>query len=92
MRPMHVSASAFRLPSGQATRATCSTSSRAACPDCGIVELVVAVHDPGKKKPRAYQMHVRMDDGGMRTFEQRGALAAGSRVRVERGSLKVVKD
>jgi hypothetical protein len=53
----------------------------AACGNCGTVETVVAVLDDGK--PSGYQMHIRMDDGSQRMVEQRGALAAGSRVRVE---------
>ena len=60
--------------------ATRAMGGAAACKDCGVVEMVVAVHEPGRKEPRAYQMHVRMDDGSIRTVQQRGALAAGSRV------------
>jgi hypothetical protein len=52
--------------------------------------MVVAVNDTGGKVPRAYQMHIRMDDGSTRTVEQRGALAAGSRVRLEGSTLKPV--
>ena len=59
-----------------------------ACQSCGVVQMVVAVHDRGAKEPRAFQMHVRMDDGTVRTIEQRGALAAGSRVVVEGDSIK----
>jgi hypothetical protein len=54
-----------------------------ACKQCGVVEMVVAVSDPHRKEPRGYQMHIRMDDGTLRTIEQRGALAAGSRVMVD---------
>lgn len=60
----------------------------AACRDCGVVEMVVAVREPGRKEPSAYQMHVRMDDGSRRMIEQRGALAAGSRVVLEGGAIK----
>jgi hypothetical protein len=59
---------------------------RSACRECGVVESVVAL-----KRPRdavAYQMRIRMDDGSVRTVEQRGALAAGSRVVVARGSVR----
>jgi hypothetical protein len=59
-----------------------------ACKECGVVEIVVAVFDPGRKEPRGYQMHIRMDDGTLRTIEQRGALPAGSRVMVDGGSVK----
>lgn len=62
----------------------------AACKDCGVVEMVVAVQEPGKKRPRGYQMHIRMDDGTERTIEQRGALAAGSRVVVQGTTVKPV--
>ena len=55
----------------------------AACKECCVVERVFAVYDPGHKQPRGYQMHIRMDDGSVRTIEQRGALAAGSRVVLE---------
>jgi hypothetical protein len=60
----------------------------AACKDCGVVQTVVAVYEEGGKTPRGYQMHIRMDDGSLRTVEQRGALAAGSRVVVDGQSLK----
>ena len=39
-------------------------------------------------KYTAYQMRVRMDDGTVRTIEQRTAVAAGSRVAVEKGRLR----
>lgn len=68
--------------------ATRAMGGAAACKDCGVVEMVVAVHDPGRKEPRAYQMHVRMDDGTLRTIQQRGALAAGSRVVLEGDAIK----
>jgi hypothetical protein len=61
-----------------------------ACHGCGVVEMVVAVQEPGRNQPRGYQMHIRMDDGTLRTIEQRGALAAGSRVVVEGSSVKPV--
>jgi hypothetical protein len=60
----------------------------AACKTCGVVQTVVAVYDEGGKTPRGFQMHIRMDDGSLLTIEQRGALAAGSRVLVEGKSLK----
>jgi hypothetical protein len=67
---------------------TQSMGGSAACKECGVVQTVVAVYDEGGKKPRGFQMHIRMDDGTLRTVEQRGALAAGSRVMVEGKSLK----
>jgi hypothetical protein len=61
-----------------------------ACPNCGIVETVVAVHEYGQAQPRGYQMLIRMDDGTVRTIAHRGALAAGSRVAVEGAKLRPV--
>jgi hypothetical protein len=60
----------------------------AACRNCGVVQMVVAVHGYGQPKASGYQMHIRMDDGSTRTVEQRGALAAGSRVVVEGKSVR----
>jgi len=40
------------------------------------------------KKYTAYQMHVRMNDGSLRTIEQRNAVAAGTRVVVEGNTLR----
>ena len=60
----------------------------AACRNCGVVEMVVAVHGFGEPKASGYQMHIRMDDGTTRTVEQRGALAAGSRVVVDGASVR----
>ena len=37
-------------------------------------------------------MHIRMDDGSTRTLQQRGALAAGSRVLVEGDSVRVLAE
>lgn len=67
---------------------TRSMGNAAACKSCGVVQTVVAVNEPGGRQPRAFQMHIRMDDGSARTVEQRGALAAGSRVRVEGSSVR----
>jgi hypothetical protein len=63
-----------------------------ACRNCGVVQMVVAVHGYAQPQPSGYQMHIRMDDGSVRTVEQRGALAAGSRVIVERDSVRVLAD
>jgi hypothetical protein len=70
--------------------ATQAMGGAAACKNCGVVEMVVAVNDPARKEPRGYQMHIRMDDGTRRTIEQRGALAAGSRVMVEGSVVKPI--
>ena len=69
---------------------TRSMGAAAACTTCGVVQTVVAVYDQGKSAPRAYQMHIRMDDGSVRTVEHRGALAAGSRVKVDGGDVRPV--
>ena len=63
-----------------------------ACRNCGVVEMVVAVHGYAQPKASGYQMHIRMDDGSVRTVEQRGALAAGSRVVVDRGAVRVLAE
>lgn len=69
-----------------------ATGSNSACAKCGVVETVVAVHGYAQPQASGYQMHIRMDDGSVRTVEQRGALAAGSRVIVERGSVRALPD
>jgi hypothetical protein len=56
-----------------------------ACRNCGVVESVALASQQG-----AFQMRIRMDDGTLRTVEQRGALAAGSRVLLEGGSVRVM--
>jgi hypothetical protein len=55
------------------------------CRNCGVVESVALANQQG-----AYQMRIRMDDGTLRTVEQRGAVAAGSRVLLERGAVRVM--
>jgi hypothetical protein len=59
-----------------------------ACASCGVVQMVVAVRDAGERDARAFQMHIRMDDGSVRTVQQRGALPAGSRVIVDGDTVK----
>jgi hypothetical protein len=71
---------------------TGAMGSNAVCAKCGVVETVVAVHGYAQPQASGYQMHIRMDDGTVRTVEQRGALAAGSRVIVERGAVKALAD
>jgi hypothetical protein len=55
-----------------------------ACGNCGVVESVAANRRGG------YRLRVRMDDGTVRTVEQRDALAAGSRVLLEGDSVRVM--
>jgi hypothetical protein len=65
----------------------------AACRDCGVVQMVVAVYGYGQQhRPASYQMHIRMDDGSTRTVQQRGALAAGSRVLLEGDTVRVLAE
>ena len=61
-----------------------------ACSDCGVVEWVVALERPAEERTPAYQMLIRMDDGSLRTVEQHGALAAGSRVVVAGGAARPI--
>jgi hypothetical protein len=56
-----------------------------ACSNCGVVESVAMVNQHG-----SFQMRIRMDDGTVRTVEQRGALAAGSRVLLEGGTVRIM--
>ena len=53
----------------------------------GVVESVVAL-DRARDAPVGYRMRIRMDDGSVRTVEQLGALAAGSRVVVAGDSVR----
>jgi hypothetical protein len=64
----------------------------AACGNCGVVQMVVAVHGHKQQRAEAYQMHIRMDDGTHRTVQQRGALAAGSRVLLEGDTVRVLAE
>lgn len=72
--------------------ATSTMGAAPACRNCGVVETVVAVHGYADPKASGYQMHIRMDDGSVRTVEQRGALAAGSRVVVDRATVRVLTE
>jgi len=56
-----------------------------ACRNCGVIESVAA---SGASK--GFQMRIRMDDGTLRTVEQRGALAAGTRVVVDGASVRLM--
>ena len=56
-----------------------------ACRNCGVVESVTLANQHGP-----FQMRIRMDDGTLRTVEQRGAVAAGSRVLLEGDSVRVM--
>ena len=47
------------------------------------------VVEKNMKKYTAYQMRVRMNDGSYRSFEQRSAIAAGTRVVVDNGNWRV---
>jgi hypothetical protein len=63
---------------------TSAMGSAPVCEKCGVVETVLAAK-PGD----TFQMRIRMDDGSLRTVEQRGALAAGTRVVVEGSSVRL---
>lgn len=56
-----------------------------ACERCGVVESVQTA-----EAGQSFQMRIRMDDGSVRTLEQRGALAAGTRVVVNGGSVRLM--
>jgi hypothetical protein len=80
-------------PSTPSTRTPANSMGAApVCRNCGVVQMVVAVHAYGTPRAEAYQMHIRMDDGTSRTVQQRGALAAGSRVLVEGDTVRVLAE
>lgn len=56
-----------------------------ACGNCGVIESV-AMND----RRGGYRMRIRMDDGSVRTVEQRDALIAGARVVLEGKTVRVV--
>ena len=88
LKPAPSTTAKVRPQNGDKRAASSAMGSSVACRNCGVVQMVVAVHDYGQAKPSGYQMHIRMDDGTTRTVEQRGALAAGSRVVVEGKSVR----
>ncbi len=55
------------------------------CQSCGVIESVAAV--PGSTE---FQMRIRMDDGRLRTIDNRGAMPAGTRVLVEGDSVRLM--
>ncbi|MEO7390629.1 MAG: hypothetical protein ABIU58_00540 [Ramlibacter sp.] len=63
-----------------------------ACANCGVVESVVAVQGVahGERRTVGYLMQIRMDDGSLRRIEHSGAMAAGSRVVVDRGAVRAL--
>jgi hypothetical protein len=74
-----------RAPPLAAGSATSTMGAARACDRCGVVESVTAA-PPGQ----SFRMRIRMDDGSLRTVEQRGALAAGTRVVVEGESVRLM--
>lgn len=90
LKPAATEAAPARQAAAAARAPANALGSAAACGNCGVVEMVVAVHDHAEPIPKGYQMHIRMDDGSVRTVEQRGALAAGSRVVVENGGVRAL--
>ena len=73
---------------GGADAAAKAQGASPACSDCGVVQWVVTLERPEKEWTPAYQMLIRMDDGSLRTVQQDGALAAGSRVVVAGGAAR----
>jgi hypothetical protein len=76
----------------EAANATRAMGAAPPCRNCGVVQMVVAVHGYAQPRASGYQMHIRMDDGSTRMVEQRGALAAGSRVVVEGASVRPLSE
>jgi hypothetical protein len=56
------------------------------CLNCGVVESVAS------NRPSTYQMRVRMDDGSIKSVEQRAAFPAGSRVVLEGGTVRAATE
>jgi hypothetical protein len=92
--PLKSPAKSAAQESGNAGARTAANAMGAApvCRECGVVQMVVAVHGYGQPRPNGYQMHIRMDDGTIRTVQQRGALAAGSRVMLEGETVRVLAE
>lgn len=88
LKPAPVTAAKSPAKAAESRSAGSAMGANPACRNCGVVQMVVAVHGYGQPKASGYQMHIRMDDGSTRTVEQRGALAAGSRVVVEGKSVR----
>lgn len=74
-----------RQPGGEPRGSANAMGSAPACEQCGVVETVLAAEKPGE----GFQMRIRMDDGSVRMVEQRGALAAGTRVVVQGGAVRL---
>jgi hypothetical protein len=66
--------------------ATDSAGAGPGCRNCGVVESVAS------NRPSTYQMRVRMDDGTVKSIEQRAAFPAGSRVVLEGGALRAMTE
>jgi hypothetical protein len=66
--------------------ATDSAGAGPGCRNCGVVESVAS------NRPSTYQMRVRMDDGSVRSIEQRAAFPAGSRVVLEGGTVRAATE
>ena len=92
MAPPLVTSRQVRAAPGEELPAARAMGADTACANCGVVETVVAVegHARGQRQTVGYLMQIRMDDGTLRLVEHRGAMAAGSRVLVERGVVRTV--
>lgn len=62
-----------------------------ACRNCGVVQTIVARRAEASGPIVGYLMEIKMDDGSLRTVEQRGALPAGSRVVVDGNSVTLAR-
>lgn len=82
---------AARLAAAGGVQAPQRDQLAAPCAQCGVVEAVMPLGAPAGEAA-AWTMHIRMDDGSLRTVAQRGALAAGSRVLVAGRSIRVLSN
>jgi hypothetical protein len=70
-------------PLAQASKGLNAMGGAPACRNCGVVKTVIAKKDGAQRATVSYLMEIWMDDGSLRTVEQRGALPAGSRVIID---------
>ena len=76
-----------RAPGTATANDTRTMGAAPGCRNCGTIESVAV----SRSAPaRAFEMRIQMDDGSTRTIEQRGALAAGSRVVLEGSSVRTL--
>lgn len=79
-----------RATDGVVQRPAAPRPGESACANCGVVLAVVPLDRAPQAGGARFRLRIRMDDGSLRTVQQPGALAAGSRVLVAGGSAHVL--